>query len=425
MKERNKSVEAYSSNDMDCYYSTSELVPCKKHPSSSSGGGICAYCLKDRLVKLVCSDCGEQRLSSCSCSDEMISSHRNSSCTTVEVGSVGRVSFLIENEKNHQHETTPVVLNQHQHLNPNKDEEEEVVVLRRSSSNCVEIKRNGLWRIGKFFRKKKQKEKEKERERDHYCGRSVGGFDIEKSSEMWMMMDNNHAHGGVSRSRSLCSFRGGNGVFGSEDGGDSVLSGARSSISAARSSGVNGGLMLESGRRSGYSEAEPRRSGFEMYESENNGNGNNGNDLKGGGRKSDFDHGGFQRRVFSLRESDFKGMDESSFIDLKLDYSSSESKMGGGNLVDTLSAFGSIRGGGGNSFMAHDGGGGGLVGDHGVLTSGGGGGSCRITVNDRGIKRGRKSSNKGWRWIFRYHSNWGGTTTTARKRDENHLMFKT
>ncbi|KAJ1412035.1 hypothetical protein SESBI_20674 [Sesbania bispinosa] len=391
MKERNKGVEAYT-NDMDCYYSTSEL-PCKKHPSSSSVG-ICAYCLKDRLVKLVCSDCGEQRLSSCSCSDE-ISSHRNS--CTVEVGSVGRVSFLIENEKNE----TPVQLQQLNSKAKLQDKEEEVMVLRRSSSNCVEIKKHGFWRIGKLFRKKKEKD----------CGRSVGGFD--EKSEMWMM-----DHGGVSRSRSLCSFRGG-GLYGSEDGGDSVLSGARSSISAARSSGVNGGLMLESGRRSGYSEAEPRKSGFDgerrdfLYESEN------GNDLKGG-RKSglmDVDGGGFygvNRRVFSLRESDFKGMDESSFIDLKLDYSSeskpeySAAKMG--NLADTLSAFGSIRGG---SFMAHDGGG--LMGD-GVLTNGG---SCRITVNDRGIKRGRKSM-KGWRWIFGYNSNWG----SSRKRDED-LMFKT
>lgn len=387
MKERNKGVvEAYNTNnDMDCYYSTSEFH-CKKHPSSSSGG-ICAYCLKERLVKLVCSDCGEQRLSSCSCSDEMISSNRNS-CSTVEVGSVGRVSFLIENEKNVE---TPV-----QHLNAKAtklqdktgEKTEEVVVLRRSNSNCVEIKRNGFWRFGKLFRKNKKKEKE--------CGRSVGGFD--ERNEMWMV---DH-HGGVSRSRSLCSFRGGgNGMFGSEDGGDSVLSGARSSISAARSSGVNGGMMLESGRRSGYSEAEPRRSDFMMFESEN------------GGRKSgltDVDAGFYNRRVFSLRESDFKGMDESSFIDLKLDYSSSEAKpefsaAKFGNMADTLSAFGSVRGG---NFMVHDG--------DGVLNSGG---SCRITVNDRGIKRGRKSM-KGWRWIFRTHSN----IASGRKKDED-LMFKT
>ncbi|KAE9605641.1 hypothetical protein Lal_00024665 [Lupinus albus] len=375
MKEKNKGVEAYSNTEMemDGYYSTYE-VQCKKHPSSSSVG-ICAYCLKERLVKLACSDCGEQRLSSCSCSDE-ISSNRNS--CTVEVGSVGRVSFLIENEKNE----APIV----QHLSSNKaklqdKQEGQVIMLRRSSSNCVEIKKNGFWRIGKLFRKK-NKEKE--------CGRSVVGFD--DKSEMWMM-----DHKGVSRSRSLCSFRGG-GMFGSEDGGDSVLSGARSSISAARSSGVN---MLESGRRSGYSEAEPRRSGFD-------------------GEKRDFVFEGYEngtnRRVFSLRESDFKGMDESGFIDLKLDYSSEStkhdfyaSKMG--SMADTLSAFGSTRGG---NFMVHDGGGG-SYGD-GVLSSAG---SCRITVNDRGVKKGRKSM-KGWKWIFKHHSNWGST----KKRDDD-LMFKT
>ncbi|KAG5049460.1 hypothetical protein JHK85_010563 [Glycine max] len=418
MRERNKGVEDQSyTNDMDCYYySTSEFTPCKKHPSSSSSSvGICAYCLKDRLVKLVCSDCGEQRLSSCPCSDEMASSHRNS--CTVEVGSVGRVSFLIENENNN--ESTPVVLQRLNHNNKakedNNNDEDEVVVLRRSSSSCVEIKRHhhgggGFWRIGKLFRKKKDQKG---------CRRSVVGFD-ERNSEMWVV---DH-QGGVSRSRSLCSFRGG-GLFGSEDGGDSVLSGARSSISAARSSGVN---MLESGRRSGYSEAEPRRSGFDgverrdflfdSYES--------GNDLKvgvkkgglmdGGGDGGGF-YGGVNRRVFSLRESDFKGMDESSFIDLKLDYSSeskhefSAAKMSNNMGGDTFSSF---RNG---NFMPHDVGGGsygGLVGD-GVLTNGG---SCRLTVNDRGIKRGRKSM-KGWRWIFRYHSNWG----SSRKRDED-FMFK-
>ncbi|CAI8595627.1 unnamed protein product [Vicia faba] len=342
---------------------------------------VCFFKLKTKVLKLipitwiattllliffhlVCSDCGEQRLSSCSCSDE-ITSNRNS--CSVEVGSVGRVSFLIENEKNQtnliQHLSSKAKMN---------EKEEEVVVLRRSSSSCVDIKRHGFWRIGKLFRKNKKKD----------CGTSVVGFDDNKS-EMWMV-NHHHGHGGVSRSRSLCSFRGG-AIFGSEDGGDSVLSGARSSISAARSSGVNGGLMLESGRRSGYSEAEPRRSDF-YYEYEN-------------GRKSgvmEVDGSYINRRVFSLRESDFKGMDESSFIDLKLDYSSeskqhdfNNAKMPDNNTLSG-SSFGSIN-----------------VGD--------GGSSCRITVNDRGMKSGRRKSIKGWRWIFKYHS---------RKRDQD-LMFKT
>lgn len=176
--------------------------------------------------------------------------------------------------------------------------------------------------------------------------------------------------------------------------------------------------MLESGRRSGYSEAEPRRSGFDGERRDFLFDYESGNDLslKGGGKKMDGDAGfyGANRRVFSLRESDFKGMDESSFIDLKLDYSAeSKHEFSAAKMSNLGDAFSSFRGG---NFMAHDGGGsyGSLVGD-GVLTNGG---SCRITVNDRGIKRGRKSM-KGWRWIFRYHSNWG----SSRKRDE-HFMFK-
>ncbi|KAF3656715.1 hypothetical protein FXO37_15338 [Capsicum annuum] len=49
-----------------------------------------------KLVNLVSSECGEQRLSSCSCSD---SSSSNRKSSTTEVGSVGRISFLLENEK--------------------------------------------------------------------------------------------------------------------------------------------------------------------------------------------------------------------------------------------------------------------------------------------------------------------------------------
>ncbi|KAJ7954011.1 Micronuclear linker histone polyprotein-like protein [Quillaja saponaria] len=391
MKERKKAVEEAYNNDMEmAYYSTSDL-PCKKHPSSSSVG-ICAYCLKDRLVKLACSDCGEQRLSSCSCSE--ISSNRNS--CTVEVGSVGRVSFLIENEKNE----TPL-----SNSKPKLQEKaEEILQLRRSSSSCVEIKRSGFWRIRKLFRKKKEKE----------CGKSVCGFD--DKSETWVV-----DHVGVSRSRSLCSFRGG-GLFGSDDGGDSIWSGARSSISAARSSGVNGGLVLESGRRSGFSEVEPRRSGFDGEKKDFTLESENGNDVKAvkksGALDVDVGFNGVKRRIFSLRESDFKGMDESRFIDLKLDLSSeskqefSAAKMG--ILADTHSTFGSMRGG---DFVANELGGslGNMMRD-GVLTSGG---SCRITVNDRGIKRGRKSF-KGWRWIFRHHRSWGN----GRKKDED-LMFQT
>ncbi|XP_019454700.1 PREDICTED: uncharacterized protein LOC109355891 isoform X1 [Lupinus angustifolius] len=207
------------------------------------------------------------------------------------------------------------------------------------------------------------------KKKNEECGRSVVGFD--EKSETWM------DHRVVSRSRSLCSFKGGV-IFGSDDGGDSVLSCARSSTSAARSSSVN---MLEPGRRSGYSEAEPRKSGFD-------------------GEKREYENN--NRLVFSPRESDFKGMDDSSFIDLKFDYSSESTKheFSAAKMGDTLSAFGSTRGG---NFIVHDGGGGSY--GNGVLTSGG---SCRITVNDRDVKRGRKSM-KGWRWIFKHHSDLGNS----------------
>ncbi|KAF3430978.1 hypothetical protein FNV43_RR25708 [Rhamnella rubrinervis] len=405
MKDRGKAVEAYN-NDME-YYSSGYDMPCRKHPSSSSVG-ICAYCLKDRLVKLVCSDCGEQRLSSCSCSE--ISSNRNS--CTVEVGSVGRVSFLIENERHDQQVSQP-------NSKPNKiqDKAEDVQLLRRSSSSCVEIKRSGFWRFGKLFRKKREKD----------CGnKSVGGFD--DRSEMWLV-----DHTGVSRSRSLCSFRGA-GWFGSEDGGDmmvsgarSSISGARSSISGARSSSVTACMVLDSGRRSGFSEAEPRKSGFDGDQKRDDITSVSefGTDQFKGVRRIgllEVDNGfnGANRRVFSLKESDFNGMDDSGFIDLKLDYSAeskqpdfSASKMRISS--DSESAFGSMRGG---EFAGHEYGGhyGSLMSD-GVF---GNGGSCRITVNDRGIKKGRRSL-KGWRWIFRHHPNWG---STASKKDED-LMFKT
>lgn len=85
MKERGKAaMETDTFSDFN--YSVSSDMPCKKHPSSSSIG-ICSYCLKEKLVNLVCSECGEQRLSSCSCSDSS------------EVGRIGRISSLLENEK--------------------------------------------------------------------------------------------------------------------------------------------------------------------------------------------------------------------------------------------------------------------------------------------------------------------------------------
>ncbi|KAE8674979.1 hypothetical protein F3Y22_tig00111708pilonHSYRG00423 [Hibiscus syriacus] len=111
------------------------------------------------------------------------------------------------------------------HKNSSGDKSEDVIFLKSSSSSCVEIKRNnGLWRFGRLFRKKRDK-----------------GM-INEKNDVWVVDYN-----GVSRSRSLCSFRGG-GFFGSEDGGDS-MSFWSSSISAAQSSSVNGGLCDDRPRK--------------------------------------------------------------------------------------------------------------------------------------------------------------------------------
>ncbi|PSR91230.1 Protein FAM178B like [Actinidia chinensis var. chinensis] len=292
MKEKGKAVETHT----DINYSSSDL-PCQKHPSSSSVG-ICAYCLKERLIKLVCSDCGEQRLSSCSCSEA--SSYRNSSAT--DVGSVGRVSFLIENER--------IEAKQSQSKPKNGGlGADEVVLLKRSGSSCVGVRRSGVWRIVRLFRRKREKG----------CERS------EEKSEMWVF----DYMGAVSRSRSLCSFRGG--FF--EESSDFAVSSSKISDATERPSA--------------FSEAETRKG------------------------------------VFPVKESDFGGMDESGFIDLKLDLET-EAK------TDcSVSDMGSLRGG---NF----------------------GGSCRITVDGRGIKR-EKRGTKSWRRIFRNYPNW----RSASKKDEN------
>lgn len=400
MKDRGKAVEVYNNsggNEFFQDYSCSSDLPCKKHPQSSSVG-ICAYCLKDRLVKLVCSDCGEQRLSSCSCSD-LSSSNRNS--CTVEVGSVGRVSFLIENEKKDEFLNPKIKSSSSSATSvaaekPAAPAAEEVILLKRSNSSCVEIKKkNGLWRIGRLFRKSKRESSSNNKD----CAKSsVGG--CEEKSDLWVV-----DYMGVSRSRSLCSFRGG-GLFGSEDGGDvmSCYSGARSSISAARSSGVNAGMLFDPERRSGFSEAEPRKSGFDSDQKRDS-------SVVESEFGSDFNRTAANRRVFSLKESYFTGGEDSGFIDLKFDLSS-ESKLDHhsvkmGVLSDSNSAFGSMRGGGGGGDF--------LASDHqcgsGMLLSHGG--SCRITVNERGIKKSRKSF-RGWRWIFKHHPNW----ISGRKKDE-------
>jgi hypothetical protein len=266
-------------------------------------------------------------------------------------------------------------------------------LVKRNSSSCVEIKRkNGFWGIGRLFSKKRGKG----------CDRSsVGG--LEEKSDLWVV-----DYMGVSRCRSLCSFRGG-GFFGSEDGtfsgARSSISAARSSISAARNSGVNGGLLFDPDRKSGFSEVEPRKSGFDGEKRDATGTALEPERLDPG-------HSGPNtRRVFSLKEGNFTTVDDSGFIDLKFDFpSESKADLSSVKMVslsDSHSALGSLRGGDAVAQDQYGGHFGSLVGD-GLFSHGG---SCRITVSDRGIKRSRKSF-KSWRWIFRQHP-------SAKKKDED------
>ncbi|KAJ4960479.1 hypothetical protein NE237_020389 [Protea cynaroides] len=382
MKDRGKAVEVSGGNWFSDYSSSSDL-PCRKHPSSSSVG-ICAYCLKDRLVKLVCSDCGEQRLSSCSCSD--ISSYPNS--CTVEVGSVGRVSFLIENEKADLLRTNS---------KPVCDEKSEaVVLLKRSSSSSVDVKKSGLWKFRKFFSKKKEKGLE-------ISEKNTGVS--EDKGEMWIFN-----YMGLSRSRSVSGFRtsldepagiggfpfSGNGDMVSESGEKSEYSEVKPTSGGRRSFKLNG--LSEPLQGTGFGDVKKDGHGFPL-ESESGLKG-----VKKGGGCLEF---GSSFRVVNSRsscpvaaEADFSGLDDLGFIDLKLGSSSelkaevSGLKMGG--FSESEHGFSSARTG---DFSKH--------GSRSFRYSSGNelwshGGSCRITVNDKEIKKNNKSL-KVWRWVFRHH----------------------
>ncbi|KAK6921836.1 hypothetical protein RJ641_012343 [Dillenia turbinata] len=340
MKDRGKSVETTKSDYY--FYSSSSDLPCKKHPSSSSVG-ICAFCLKDRLVKLVCSDCGEQRLSSCSCS-EISSSYQNSS--SVEIGSVGRISFLIENE-----------MGDHK-------KEEIFSLLKRSSSTSVEVKRKkfGFSRIGKFFRRKRIGG-------FGNSAKSVDGFD--EKSDIWV---------GVSRSRSLCSFRG------------------------MYNDAVEQGLVSDFEKKSGFSEAEARLSGFSEGKRGSVSESDNG-----------LDHNCFK----NIKENDINGVDdESGFIDLKLDYlktdysafSKTEDSLSVTKINGAESGKSCLRNA---KSLAHELGGsfGSFISDE-LLNNVG---SCKITVKENWVKKSRK--NMVWKWILGHNPG----RKSASKRDDHGL----
>ncbi|CAH8351530.1 unnamed protein product [Eruca vesicaria subsp. sativa] len=381
MKDRGKRTAMERRNDDVSFPEFS----CRKHPSVYVVG-ICQYCLNDRLVNLVCSECGEQRLSSCSCSDISPDRASNAAVDAVNV----KIFSLIDTESAKQRK-------------PTRKTEEEVVVFKRSSSSCVEIKKtkhHKFSRLGRFFRKINPR---KERAFD----------DNENENDSWVLKQS------VSRSRSLCSFRGGNGYFIGSEEDVSSYSGARSSFSAARSSSVNGGLgVLETEhrrsnfegrksnfseksnfegrksnfsettehRRSNFSESEPpRRSCFEarksnfseteyprksnFSETEYKQSIPRRSNYEAAPRKSDSSAMSFTRRVLSMKESYFTGGEEPGFIDLKF-----ESSGGGGEVVVNDS----------------------------VLERGGGG-SCRLTKKDREVSKSRRTSFKGWKWIFGHH----------------------
>lgn len=62
---------------------------CRKHPAARSGGGVCPYCLRDRLLRL-CPNCARVRPCPCAASP--------SSSSSASGDAVGRVHSLIERE---------------------------------------------------------------------------------------------------------------------------------------------------------------------------------------------------------------------------------------------------------------------------------------------------------------------------------------
>ncbi|WZZ14227.1 uncharacterized protein LOC106441853 [Brassica napus] len=336
MKDRGKRTATERRNDdASFYYSTPSDLSCRKHPSVSAVG-ICPYCLNDRLVNLVCSECGEQRLFSCSCSDV------SPNPTSNFAGNVVRISSFIDEEATKQRKTTE-----------KSRKTEEVVVFKRSSSSCVEIskrKHHRFSNIGRFFRK------------------------INLINERALDYNDDGKKQSVLRSRSLCSFRGGNGCFIGSEEDMSSYSGARSSFSAARSLSVNGGLgvfdTMTEHRKSNFSESEPlRRSCFEgrksnFSETEYTRRENNypqRSNYEAAASKSDSSAMSFTRRVLSVKDGE---EEEPGFIEIKFDSS-------------------------------------GQVVNDGVLEHGGGG-SCRLTTKDREVSRSRRSF-KGWKWLFGHH----------------------
>ncbi|KAG2276342.1 hypothetical protein Bca52824_058897 [Brassica carinata] len=295
MKDRGKRTATERRNDYaSFYYSTPSDLSCRKHPSVSAVG-ICPYCLNDRLVNLVCSECGEQRLSSCSCSE--VSPNPTSN--------VVRISSFIDEEATKQRKTTE-----------KSRKTEEVVVFKRSSSSCVEIskrKHHRFSKIGRFFRK------------------------INLINERALDYNDDGKKQSVSRSRSLCSFRGGNGCFiGSEE--DVVLFRCKELFLRREK------LERQWRVRVFDTTTEHRKSNFEGRKATSARRRRQGgrSNYEAAARKSDSSAMSFTRRVLSVKDGE---EEEPGFIEIKFDSSR-------------------------------------RVVNDGVLEHGGGG-SCRLTTKDR------------------------------------------
>ncbi|OAY30001.1 uncharacterized protein LOC110601082 [Manihot esculenta] len=85
---------------MALYIDEVEVWKCPKHPSKKRRTGICHVCLRERLSSL-CPDCANVRPCGCSAATTSSTSSSSSSShfsSTAGIGTVGRVSSLIESE---------------------------------------------------------------------------------------------------------------------------------------------------------------------------------------------------------------------------------------------------------------------------------------------------------------------------------------
>lgn len=370
MKDRGKKeLEAYYNNGGDYNFVGENYFPefpCNKHPgssSSSSAGGICAYCLTDRLNQLVCPQCGEQRLPFCSCSNNKMFSNPDFSSSSA--ADVGRISFLLENDKNGDEISSSRSKVERKSFSYN----DEYAHLRRSNSISITAMNNiasrsetgKFWKIGKLFRKKRDKNSQSH----------SNNYNNHQSSNN---NEENYACNEVSRSRSVSSFRGFYDTD-QENGGFAVSS------SAARASSVStGNFVIDSAKRSCFSESEARISNFDYYDASNFMGPNKNN-------------------IFSLKETEFVSSEDQAFIDLKLHDMSLESS----KVPPDLAAM--RRSGLGLSTREYGYRGGSDVLGHEMFKNGGG--SCRISnVSERELRKCRKS-NKVWKWFFRHQTDSG------------------